>query len=617
MSIVQEKIPIFDRELVEERDYWLQKLAIERGESGLKADRPRPELYSSERDYVGVRLHGEVTERLSKITGDSSFLLYTALATALKICLHKYTGSSSIIVGSPVRRREDDADVKPNVLAMSDAIDGGMTVRQLLVNVRETLLEGYARQRYPFDRLVKELGIERHENRNALFDVALALEDFHLEMPEVKNDLTAVFQKSGKDIDGRVEYDGRLFRRETIERFVTHFTNLLNASLRDVNARIGELEMLDEDERRQLLVEWNDTQKHYSSGDLCAHQIFEARATETPEAIALIYREEELSYRELNERANQLAQRLLALDIGPETVVAICMERSIEMIVSMLAVLKAGGAYLPLDPSYPSERLAFMLGDARPKILLTKESLVEQLPKCDARIIRVDTEWESISALSSDNPAPALSPDNLAYLIYTSGSTGRPKAVLLSHRGLSNLALSQAAAFAVSPLSRVLQFASPSFDASVSEVFMALTSGAALSLGTADSLFSASNLLELLRHQRITTVTLPPALLSVLPDADLPELSVLIAAGESCPPEVLQRWGAGRRFFNAYGPTETTVCATLGECDAESTQIPPIGRPLANMRVYVLDNEMGVVAAGVTGELYVSGVGLARGYMNE
>ncbi|HEY6186888.1 MAG TPA: amino acid adenylation domain-containing protein, partial [Pyrinomonadaceae bacterium] len=616
--------------------YWKNQLDGAPPVLELPADRPRPQAATYNGAIESLMLSQNLSEELAALSRREGVTLFMTLLAAFQTLLYRYTAHDDIVVGSPIAGR-NRAEIENligffiNTLVLRTDLSGNPNFKELLGRVREVALGAYAHQDVPFEMLVEELQPERFLNHSPLFQVVFVLQNapvMGLELPglslsslpvesgvaPVDLHLNAVSTKEGLVLS--FGYNTDLFEAVRIRRMLEHFRQLLEGVASDPVQRLSQLPLLTAAEQQQLLVEWNDTAIDYSENQL-AHRIFEQQAERNPDAVALIFGDESLSYSELNQRANQLAHHLMAMGVTPEMAVAICMERSIEMIVSMLAVLKAGGAYLPLDLSLPSERLAFMLEAAAVPLILTKELASELLPATWGQVICVDTEWESISALASDNPAPALSPDNLAYLIYTSGSTGRPKAVLLSHRGLSNLALSQAAAFAVSPLSRVLQFASPSFDASVSEVFMALTSGAALSLGTADSLFSASNLLELLRHQRITTVTLPPALLSVLPDADLPELSVLIAAGESCPPEVLQRWGAGRRFFNAYGPTETTVCATLGECDAESAQIPPIGRPLANMRVYVLDNEMGVVAAGVTGELYVSGVGLARGYMNE
>ena len=357
--------------------------------------------------------------------------------------------------------------------------------------------------------------------------------------------------------------------------------------------------------------------------------------------------------------------------------VGICVDRSIEMIVGILGILKAGGAYVPLDPNYPKQRLAFMLEDSQVPVLLTQESLVESVRANKAQIICLDTNWQKIAQHSAENLTCEVASNNLAYVIYTSGSTGKPKGVLVPHAGVANLATEQIRIFDVQPDSRVLQFASFSFDASVSEIFMALLAGATLVLATRDSLMPGTSLLKLLREQRITTVTLPPSALAILPVQELPDLRSLIVAGEACPPELINRWAPGRRFFNAYGPTEATVCTTIAEftrfspedyclgsggtlvqgsrgageqgcrgaggasalggfpdlkrlalqgcreeeiasviLQQEKSKKPPIGYPIANKQVYLLDEQLKPVPVGVAGELHIGGLGLARGYLN-
>ncbi len=367
--------------------------------------------------------------------------------------------------------------------------------------------------------------------------------------------------------------------------------------------------------------------------DASVHQLFEIQVEQSPDSVAIVFAGLEsqlpileqkphqqnlqsvLTYRELNVRANQLAHYLKTLGVGPDVLVGICVERSLEMIVGMLGVLKAGGAYLPLDPNYPKERLAFMLEDSQVPVLLTQERLIDSLPTNTAQIISLDTDWDAIAQYSPENLHSEVTCDNLAYVIYTSGSTGKPKGVLVPHAGVGNLAREQIRIFDVQPDSRVLQFASFSFDASVSEIFMAFLAGATLVLATRDSLMPGTGLLKLLREQRITTVTLPPSALAVLPVQELPDLRSLIVAGEACPPELINRWAPSRRFFNAYGPTEATVCTTIAEC-TPTLKKPPIGYPIANKQVYLLNEQLEPVPVGVAGEIYIGGLGLARGYLN-
>jgi amino acid adenylation domain-containing protein len=394
-----------------------------------------------------------------------------------------------------------------------------------------------------------------------------------------------------------------------------HFQTLLEGIVANPEQRLSDLPLLTQPERQQLLVEWNDTQVAYPK-DVCIHQLFEAQVEQTPEAVAVVFEDQQLTYGELNRRANQVAHHLRSLDVGPNSLVGICVERSLEMIVGLLGILKAGGAYVPLDPAYPQERLAFMLEDASVPVILTQRQLVESLPKHQARIVCLDTDWEIIEGQREENPGCSLTPENLAYVIYTSGSTGKPKGVLVPHSGVSNLATAQIRIFNVQPNSRVLQFASLSFDASVSEVVMALLAGATLVMGTRDSLLPGATLIKLLRDFAVTTVTLPPSVLAVLPANELPALRTIIVAGEACSRDLFAKWSSGRRFFNAYGPTESTVCATIAEC-TDSSDSPPIGRPIANIQVYILDAQLQPVPIGIPGELYIGGAGLARGYINE
>ncbi|HEY0602555.1 MAG TPA: amino acid adenylation domain-containing protein, partial [Herpetosiphonaceae bacterium] len=416
-----------------------------------------------------------------------------------------------------------------------------------------------------------------------------------------------------------VEYDASQIPDAQAQAIGEYYARALTAMIAQPHARYDRDPLLGDAERQQL-VEWNATETAYPQS--CAHLLFEAQVERRPEAIALAYGDQELSYHELNTRANQLAWHLQSLGVRPESRVAICLERSPEMIVGLLGIWKAGGVYVPLDPAYPQDRLHHMLEDSGAAVLLTHQSIEERLQletaQHRAQIVRVDADWPTISQNRADNPTSGVQADNLAYIIYTSGSTGRPKGVLVPHRGLCNLAGAQIRTFGVTPESRVLQFASFSFDASVSEICMALLAGATLSLGAQDSLVPGPAALQVLREQAITTVTLPPSVLAVLTPSDFPALQTVIAAGEACPPNVVERWrapvnGRSRSFFNAYGPTETTVCATIAEC-RDGSRKPPIGHAIDNLQVYVLNQDLQPTPIGVLGEIYVGGVGVAHGY---
>jgi amino acid adenylation domain-containing protein/thioester reductase-like protein len=439
--------------------------------------------------------------------------------------------------------------------------------------------------------------------------------DLRLEIVATKHDIQAIWI-----------YRADAFETATIARMHDHFQTMLAGIVADSTQPVSRLPLLTDVELDQLMVEWNDTAAPYQDTQRI-YELFEEQVRRQPNAPALSFERITLTYHELNARANQLAHYLRGLGVGPEVLVGIFAERSIEMVVGILGVLKAGGAYVPLDPTYPIERLAFMLADAQMPVILTQQALdtTRQLLGIASddhagyrapTMVYLDTEWARIAQESTIDPHSTITPDNLAYVIYTSGSTGQPKGTLLTHRGLCNLVMAQQQMFDLGPGKRVLQFASCSFDASIWELVMALCTGAALCLAPREVLASVPDLQRLLRTQSITTATLPPSLLALLPPEGLPMLTTVIAAGEACTPNLIARWAPGRRFFNAYGPTETTVCATWYECTSVEQRTPPIGRPLPNFQIYILDRHGRQVPIGVPGELHIGGIGLARGYLN-
>jgi amino acid adenylation domain-containing protein len=615
MSTVKTKVPIFDNKLKEARDYWIKKLSREIEPSTLRTDFESPADAATQAQAFRVTLPADLSHKLTRLTGDSPFLLYTALMAALKVCLHKYTGSDLIVVGSPARQKDNDQTPTVNALAVVDEINSRLTFRKFLMNVRENLVEAYAHQGYPFERVLRDLQLRHVANRCALFDVALGLRNIHGPMPEVRNGITFTFLKTAAEITGDVQYNSNIFREETVRRFTNHFLHLLSTALDNIDESIGNLEILTAEEHRQLLYEWNETRAEYPREE-CIHEMFAAQAHRTPDAIALVLEEQTLSYAELNRKANQLAHYLRAQGIGAESLVGLMMERSIEMIVSVLGILKAGAAYLPLDPAYPQERLAFMLEDAAVQMLLTQQRLAGRLPWSEAQVLFLDSQWSEMEQESVEEVGKVVGAKDAAYVIYTSGSTGRPKGVVVEHGGVSNLVRAQVEAFGVEAGSRVLQFASLSFDASASEIAMALTTGASLYLGSREELMSGSALTHLLREQEITTVTLPPAILSMLAAEDFPKLKTVIAAGDVCSADIMMRWMEGRHFFNAYGPTEASVCASLTECTEPRPEGPTIGRPISNTQIYLLDQHLQPVPLGVPAQLFIAGHGLARGYLN-
>lgn len=411
-------------------------------------------------------------------------------------------------------------------------------------------------------------------------------------------------------------YDEERLSNETIGLMQAQYCSFLKHVVAKPGQAISEIPLLSDRDLDTVRSAWNATEAEYPR-NTCIHHLFEAQVERTPGAIALTYEDQTLTYAALNGRANQLAHHLRELGVGPEVLVGLYIDRSFDMIVGVLGVLKAGGAYVPLDASSPPGRLAFMLEDAKTRIVLTQASLLEKLHAYSGQVLCLDAAWPEVAGRSPKNPRPGASAENLCYVIYTSGSAGTPKGVLVEHRAVCNLAAGLIRLFDVNADSRCLHFASLSFDTSVAEIVTALCSGARLCLASWESLLPGPDLFQFLRDESITHAVLPPSTLAVLPDEPLPALRVLTVAGEACPADLVATWGTapGRRFFNGYGPTETTVCATIGECTGKLGK-PPIGRPFFNSKAYILDRYLQSVPIGVLGELYVGGDNLARGYLD-
>ncbi|MFL6286654.1 MAG: amino acid adenylation domain-containing protein, partial [Pyrinomonadaceae bacterium] len=621
--------------LEQQLSYWREQLGGELPVVELPTDRPRPAVQTFAGITYTATIDPALTDSLKALSKQEGVTLYMTMLAAFQLLLSRYTRLEDVPVGTAVANRtrgetESLIGFFVNTLVMRTDLSGDPSFRELLSRVKEVSLGAYAHQDVPFEKLVEELQPERSTSHTPLFQVIFGMQNAPREALEApglqisrvetesetaKYELVLNVTETGDTLLGSWTYNTDLFDRSTIERLASHFDNLLRAAVSDPQAQAALLPLLSEAEREHAISEWNDTAAP-SRTDLCAHQLFETHAEATPDAVALRFEGAELTYAELNAKANQLAHHLLSLGVGPGALVGILMERSTEMVAAILAVLKTGGAYVPLDPRHPLDRLAWTLEDTGLAVLLTQERLSGSVPPHRGDTIYLDGDFcEEVSGMSVENPVCSASSSDIAYVIYTSGSTGRPKGVMVEHRGLSNLVAAQRLLFSLSPSDRVLQFASPSFDASVWETFMALGNGAALCLAPPAPPAGGRELADLLRDNGVTVATLPPSVLSVFPEEGLPSLRVVVSAGEACPPELAARWSNGRDFYNAYGPTETTVCATAHRCEG-TERVPPIGRPIANMRVYVLDTHGQVAPVGVLGELYVGGAGVARGYLN-
>ncbi|MFD5607228.1 non-ribosomal peptide synthase/polyketide synthase, partial [Streptomyces sp. NPDC127064] len=594
--------------------YWTEALAGLPEQLSLPVDRPRPAAMSYRGGLLDVRIDAELHAGLAELARHTGTSLFMVLQAALAALFTRLGAGTDIPIGSPIAGRTDEAlddlvGLFVNTLVLRTDTSGDPTFAELLARVRETALSAYAHQDVPFEHLVEVLNPSRSLSHHPLFQTGLVVQnapggDFELPglratqvaVPTGTSRLDLTFglaEQHGSDgtpagLSGAVEYSADLFDHSTVETLFARWTRLLSAVAAAPDRPIGEIDLLSAEERRELLPAAERGAAVTTLPELLAAQV-----AAVPDAVALVCGDTELTYRQLNARANRFAHELIAQGVGPEQIVAVALPRSVESVVAVLGVLKAGAAYLPVDPSYPPSRIAFMLDDARPTAVID-----------DPAMVTADDRPDTDPKIAHDARHPA-------YVIYTSGSTGRPKGVMVSHTGVAGLVAAQVERLGVAPGSRVLQFASPSFDASFWDLCSALLTGAALVLAPAEA--PAEALTD--RGLDVTHVTLPPSVLAALDGADV-TAATLVVAGEACAPELVARWAPGRRMINAYGPTETTVCATMSAPLSPDSGVPPIGRPVAGFRAYVLDDRLRVVPPGVPGELYVAGPGLARGYLN-
>lgn len=629
--------------------YWQQKLAGIPELLELPTDRPRPAVQSFRGETQFFTIELDISEALVRLSQQQEVTLFMLLLTAFKVLLYRYTNQPDIVVGSTVANRQNPQIQEmigffANTLVLRTDLSDNPTFLELLQQVKKVVLEAYDHQELPFDKLVEALHPERNLSYSPLFQIDFSLEHeatsainlkdltINISNPETnhtaKFDLSLSLQKTDRGLTGGFEYSTDLFDAATIARMIGHWQTLLVGIVANPEQKLSDLPILTAIEKQKLLVEWNQTQQDYPQ-NVCIHQLFESQVEQTPDAIAVIFKDKQLTYRELNSKANQLAHHLQALGVKPETLVGICVERSLEMIIGVLGILKAGGAYVPIDPAYPSECIAYMLDDSHLPILLTQQKLVASLQNHQAQVICLDSDWEEISKGSELAPQSDVTPENLAYVIYTSGSTGKPKGVTIQHQSLVNYIHAVSIEYEIDKCDRILQFASISFDVSAEEIYTSLTSGATLMLRTDSMLDSTEQFLQKCIDWELTVLVLPTAywheltaFLSqekfVLP----PSLRLVVIGGEQALTERWNTWleyvGIQVRLLNNYGPTEATIGATiydLSKTDPTLTHLP-IGRPICNVQTYILDRYLQPVPVGVLGELHIGGVGLARGYLN-
>ncbi|MFD2168469.1 amino acid adenylation domain-containing protein [Tumebacillus lipolyticus] len=628
--------------LAEQLSYWKHQLGDNPPVLQLPTDRPRPAVQTYRGASESFLLPSELTDALDLVGQGEGATLFMTLLSAFQTLLYRYTGQEDILVGTPIANRtrleiESLIGFFVNTLVLRAQLSPEMSWRELLQQTRETALQAYAHQDLPFEKVVEELQPERALSHTPLFQVMFVLQNAPMERMEAsglsltplgisetdtaKFDLTMQLTEAEGGLIGALEYNTDLFDQATIIRMIDHFQALLQAIVASPACKLSELSLLSAKEREQVLTGWNDTTIEYPQ--LSIQQLFEAQVLQTPEAVAVQHQEKQVTYRELNERANQLAHVLRRQGVGPDVLVGLCMERSLEMVIGLLGILKAGGAYVPLDPNYPAERLAFMLEDTQVAVLLTQEHLCTSLPEHHAEVICLDSEWSAkIAGESTNNLACLNRLQDLAYVSYTSGSTGRPKGVCVPHRGVVRLVKSTNY-IQFDREDVFLQFAPISFDAATFEIWGSLLNGAKLVIFPAH-LPTLAELGRTLTDYQVTSIFLTTALFNQMVEHQLDDLQSvrqLLTGGEVMSvPHVklaLERL-PNCRLSNVYGPTESTTFTSFYPMPtAEHAKSPvPIGRPIANTQVYVLDAQLNLAPIGVPGELHIGGDGLARGYLN-
>jgi amino acid adenylation domain-containing protein len=635
---------VLDRQLA----YWKQQLTGVPA-LALPSDRPRPKTQSFRGAMQSFAWPPQMRETMQALCRRESVTPFMVLLAAFQVLLGRFSRQDDIAIGTPSANRtgteiEGLIGLFINTLVLRIDLSGNPPFREFLRRVREAALGAYAHADVPFEKLVAELQPQRDPSRNPLFQVMFALQNplrevlelpgLHISRVLIRSattqfDLSLSIRETPRGLLGGLEHSTDLFDETTAQRMIGHYQRLLEGALSNPDQRIGALRLLTDAERRQVLVGWSGRRTNFSRST-CLHQLFEAQAEKAPDAVAVVCGTEQVTYGELNRRANRLAHRLRKLGVGPEVCVGLCMERSVDLVLGILAILKAGGAYVPLDPSYPRERLAFLLHDSQAPVILTQQRLSPNLAGSDACILCLDGEGANLAAECDENLPCRATPDNLAYIIYTSGSTGKPKGCLVSHRNVARLLQATDAHFHFDERDVWTLFHSYAFDFSVWELWGALAYGGRLVVVPYLVSRSPQAFLELLCEQRVTVLNQTPSAFYQLMQAEESAgtgqrlaLRLIIFGGEALDVMQLRPWfarhgGGGPRLVNMYGITETTVHVTyapLSAADLAETLGSPIGRPLSDLQAYVLDSRLHPVPAGVPGELFVGGGGLARGYL--
>lgn len=628
-------------------NYWKQKLNGHLPILELPTDRPRPAIQTDRGATQSFTLSASLTAALKNLSQQEGITLFMTLLAAFKVLLYRYTQQNDILIGTPIANRnrseiEGLIGFFVNTLVLRSHLEVKLSFKQLLHQIKTTTLEAYNHQDLPFEQLVEELQPERDLSHSSLFQVMFILQNaptevLHLpdltlntlkvERKTANFDLTLSMVETDTGLKGSLEYNTDLFNDDRITRMIGHFQTLLTGIVANSEQKLSDFSLLTPSEKQQILLAGNADQ--ISPIQKCIHQLFESQVEKNPDAVAVVFGEQQLTYKQLNQRANQLAHYLQNQGIKPEFLVGICLERSLELVVGVLAVLKAGGAYLPLDPAYPQERLTYMLTDAQVSVILTQTELLKNLHFADKNIICIDADWQKITHESRENPVSQLNINNLAYVIYTSGSTGKSKGVMVEHRSLVNAYCAWEKAYQLSAITSHLQMASFSFDVFAGDLVRALCSGGKLVLCPRNFLLEPEKLYQLMLREKVDCAEFVPGVFRNLcqyleqTQQSLDFMQVLICGSDSWYVQEYEKFrqfcGSQTRLINSFGLTEATIDSTYFETvntNFSGDQLVPIGKPFANIEIYILDQHLQPLPVGIVGEIYIGGSGLARGYFN-
>ncbi|ASS75459.1 hypothetical protein CIG75_11045 [Tumebacillus algifaecis] len=622
--------------------YWKNQLSGSLEPLALPTDRPRTAQQTFNGVMTNFLLSKSLSEDLKNLALQEGTSLFMTLTAAFQTFLARYAGQTDILIGSPIANRnrqevEGLVGVFINTLVLRSQVEKGMSFRTLLQNVRKTTLEAFAHQDLPFEKLVEELQPNRNMTYSPLFQVmfilqntpsSLAMHSLTLHPEPIDPgtsmfDITLMFYDTERGLSGEWQYNSDLFDAETVARMIGHFTTMLQAIVDNPDQLLHALPLLPQEEQQKILSDWNQTNE-VSFDSTCLNHVFEAQVERTPDAVAVVFEDQELTFSALNNRANHVAEQLLALGISPDDRVGIHLERSLDMVTALLATQKAGGCYVPLDPSYPQERLGYMIKDSMPKVILTQASLADKLPAQEAQVIVLAGAEPSVAL---PNPNSLVRPEHLAYMIYTSGSTGQPKGVLVEHRNAVHTFEAMDKAVGCQPGDAILSVTSIGFDISVVELFWTMSRGGKVILlsdqdileaGVSDSEYSLRS--QLHRHGATILQCTPSmmGMITAMPEglAALHPLKKIMLGGEALPLALARqlKGHTNARLFNLYGPTETTIYSTAYEVTDTSLITIPLGRPIDNYTIYILDEYLQPVPVGVGGEMHIGGPGLTRGY---